>query len=154
MYRIKIIGPKKAVLMTRASAVGYGAPDIQLEEGTDEQYTMVCESETKWDVSPFDGAEEDWNGEKYSLDAFSEDTIREMECDSELVGRGLKYITGSLGVEVRMINIPDDDGVPGVTVYQYKNGEELGNEFVFMDDENPDPDEIADKFLDDPSLYV
>ena len=150
MYRMKITGTKKAVLMTWASAVGYGGPDIQSEDGTDDEYTMVCESETRYDADPFNG-EKEWNGEKLSLDSLSEPEIRDMECGSELIDTGLKYVTGCLGVDVKMVNIPDDDDCPVITIYHYKNGEELVWEFIDIEE---DPGEMADSFIENPEEFL
>nr|MBQ4457400.1 hypothetical protein [Clostridia bacterium] len=158
MYRIRISGPKKEVLATCALAEGYDVPDIQFEKGTDDEFVLICEMETRYDASPYSG-EEDWDGERFPLDDISEPALRDMTMGGELDEledlreTGLKNITGCLGTDVRMVNIPDDDDVPVINLYRCFNGQDLKFDMRHLD-EDIDPYDFSDSFFENPEEYL
>lgn len=111
MWRLTIKGNKKAVLLAWSNAVGYGKPDILEEGGSDDEYCMECEIETKYDISPF--GEElfsnpgEWDGTVIDIDKYDEEAIRNGQ---HLVFMNMDpfKISGLLNIDLLMKNIPDN----------------------------------------------
>lgn len=122
MYEIHIKGNKIAALLVWTNAFGYGEPYITFMEGSDENFVMHCEIETKFDENPYGYTEKEWNGEKADLLAYTEDEIQSGEYRYCFANCGLSFLSGFLNVEIEMLNRPDDSINPYCTFTHYADG--------------------------------
>ena len=134
MYEIHIKGKKIAVLLVWTNILGYGEPYITLEEGSDEDFVMHCEIETKHDGNPFGYTDKDWDGKIADLSIYNEATLRNGEFRYCFENYGLIFLSGYLDVEIETLNNPDDSCVPFCAFGHYANGNLIA-EYEF---ENPD----------------
>ena len=123
MYKVHLKGKKIAALLAWANLRGYDEAEVTYEDGTDDDYIIHCEISTKWDANPFIGTPQTWNGEVKDLSEYDEDSIRDGMYYDALEGYDAQYLSGYLGLDIEMLNVPDDDGVPVCVFTKYQNGE-------------------------------
>lgn len=122
MYEIHIKGKKIAVLLALENAVGYSYPEITFEKGDYEQYIVHCELETKWDTEPFGDDPCKWDGKHVDLDSYTEESINNGDHCLCFQGVGAATLSGMLGIQIEILNRPDDSANPFCNFNSYENG--------------------------------
>lgn len=108
MYEVHLRGAKKAVLLAWVSADAYDWPaEKTYESGTDEEFILHYEVETKYDNSPYAGTG-GWDGTKDDLSPYSIEKIDAEEYFLPISGSS-ESVSGRLGIEIEMLHIWDED---------------------------------------------